>query len=359
MSGQWPPGWEDPDDLPGEADQQGTEAETGLSEVAAYLASVPVPVMPGSVEARISAALSVEVTARAGIAAPASGGAQGDRIARPDEPVQSSGSLKPDGAADARVLGPAPAQARVRRRDRQGRRREREMRKIFAPRRGRDVRTVLGKFVIGPLAVCLLIAVIALGLSHSGSSSSSAPSLGLAPQAAGTASSAAAASGGLSNISAAAKPTTAASSAAGSAFSSATGFAVTQTGTSYQKATLAEQAQAQVHAAQSRASGPTSVPSASSSSTRSATSAPVSSAAPTSSAPTAQLRACVLKVTGGVLPQLVDRATYQGTPAYVVASSTRVWVVGLGCTAAKTELIVSVALAGLRGNLRALVSVEQ
>ena len=355
MSGQWPPGWEDPDDIPGEADQQDTEAEIGLSEVAAYLASVPVPVMPGSVEARISAALSVEVTARAGIAAPASGGAQGDRIARPDEPVQSGGSLKPEGAADARVLGPAPAQARVRRRDRQERRRERETRKIFAPRRGRDVRTVLGKFVIGPLAVCLLIAVIALGLSHSGSSSSSAPSLGLAPQAAGTASSAAAASGALSNISAAAKPTTAASassaaasasSAAGSAFSSATGFAVIQTGTRYQKATLAEQAQAQLHAAQSRASGPTSVPSASSSSTRSATSAPVSSAAPTSSAPTAQLRACVLKVTGGVLPQLVDRATYQGTPAYVIASSNRVWVVGLGCTAARPQVIVSVPLAG-------------
>jgi hypothetical protein len=350
MSGQWPPEWDDPEDISGEADEQDTEAETGLSEVAAYLASVPAPVMPGSVEARISAALAVEAAARAGIAAPASGDAHGDRIARPDGPVQSGGSLKPERAADARVLGPAPARARVRRRDSQERRREREMRKIFAPRRGRDVRTVLGKFVIGPLAVCLLIVVIALGLSRSGSSSSSssANSLGLAPQAAGAASSAAAASGGLSNISAAAKPATAApaSSAAGSAFSSATGFAVIQTGTSYQKATLAEQAQAQVHAAQSRASGPTSVPSASSSSTSSATSAPVPSAAPTSSAPTAQLRACVLKVTGGVIPELVDRATYRGTPAYVIASSRRVWVVGLGCTAARPQVIASVPLAG-------------
>jgi hypothetical protein len=65
-----------------------------------------------------------------------------------------------------------------------------------------------------------------------------------------------------------------------------------------------------------------------------------------SSAPTAQLRACVLKVTGGVLPALVDRATYQGTPAYVIASSRRVWVVGLGCTAARPQVIASVPLAG-------------
>jgi hypothetical protein len=63
-------------------------------------------------------------------------------------------------------------------------------------------------------------------------------------------------------------------------------------------------------------------------------------------------------LTGDVPPRLVDRATYQGEPAYVIASSTRVWVVRLGCTAAKTELIVSAALAGLPGNLRALVSVE-
>ena len=97
MSGQWPPEWDDPEDISGEADQQDTEAETGLSEVAAYLASVPAPVMPASVEARISAALAVEAAARAGIAAPASGDAQGDRIARPGPvaalPRTSAGQL--------------------------------------------------------------------------------------------------------------------------------------------------------------------------------------------------------------------------------------------------------------------------
>lgn len=345
MSGQWPPEWDDPEDIPGEADQQDTEAETGLSEVAAYLASVPAPVMPGSVEARISAALAVESAARAGLAAPASGDATGDGTAQPD------GSVQPGGADGARVLGAAPARARVRRGDMAGRRRERETRKIFEPRRDRDVRKVLGKFVVGPLAVVLLIVVIALGLSRAGSSSSSSSAasggvLGMAPNAA--ASSAAAASSGSGRSSAASgvvgaaapESSAPASSAAASASASAPGFAVVRTGTSYQKATLAQQARAQVLAVQARGSGPASVPSASSSSTSSSATASLSG-----SAPTAQLRACVLEVTGGVRPELVDLSTYQGTPAYVIATSSHVWVVGLGCTAARPQVIVSVPLA--------------
>jgi hypothetical protein len=63
----------------------------------------------------------------------------------------------------------------------------------------------------------------------------------------------------------------------------------------------------------------------------------------------AGLRGCVLRLTDGTLPRLVDRATYQGKAAYIIAGPTRVWVVGLGCTAAKTELITSVPLAGLPG----------
>ncbi len=343
MSGQWPPEWDDPDEnLPGEADQLGTEAEAGLSEVAAYLASVPAPVMPGSVEARISAALAVESAARAGITAPASGDAKGDGTAKSEGPVQS------DGAAGARVLGPAPAQARVRRRDVPGRRRERELRKIYEPRRQRDVRTVLGKFVIGPLAVCLLIVIVAIGLSHAGSSSSSsaASSAGGAVAAPGTAFGAA--SGRGTATSAALAPGPAASAAASSAAAasssapSSTVFVVTQSGTRYQLATLAKQAQAQVLASEARGPGPVALPSPSSPSSAASAS---SSAAPTY-APGAQLRACVLKVTGGVLPKLVDRATYQGTPVYVIASSSRVWVVGLGCTAASPQLITSVPLAG-------------
>ncbi len=342
MSGQWPPEWDDPADIPGEADQQDTEAATGLSEVAAYLASVPAPVMPGSVEARISAALAVESAARAGIAAPANGDATGDGIAQRD------GTTPSDGAAGARVLGPAPARARVRRR---------EMRKIFEPRRQRDVREVLGKFVIGPLAVCLLIVIVALGLSRAGSSSSSSSSSAAssgevgaaAPNAAASSAPASSSGFGKNNAAPGGQVTAApASSAAAPAFSAAASaaasspaFTVIQTGTSYQAATLAQQARTQVLAARARASAPASVPSASSSSTSSGATTSVSG-----SAPTTQLRACVLKVTGGVLPELVDRATYQGTPAYVIATSSRVWVVALGCTAARPQVIVSVPLAG-------------
>ena len=61
MSGQWPPEWEDQEEeSSAAADQLDTEAEARLSEVAAYLASVPVPVLPDAVETRISAALAAE-----------------------------------------------------------------------------------------------------------------------------------------------------------------------------------------------------------------------------------------------------------------------------------------------------------
>ncbi len=337
MTGQWPPEWDDPDDITEEAGRRDAETEAGLSEVATYLASVPAPVMPGSVEARISAALAVEAAARSGIATPASGGAKGNGTVKSDGPVQ------PDGAPGARVLGPAPARARVRRHEGRRTRREREMRKIYEARPERDIRRVLGRFVLGPLAVCLLVAVIAVGLSHAGSSSSSssANSAAGAPRAAGAASSAPGASGGF-GYSSATSGELAPGPAASASASAAAGFVVIQTGTSYQRATLAQQARAQVHAAQERESASTTAPSATSPSPPpSATSASLSSLAPTG-----RLRACVLAVTGGVSPQLVDRATYQGTPAYVIASSSHVWVVGLGCTAARPQVLASVPLAG-------------
>lgn len=61
-------------------------------------------------------------------------------------------------------------------------------------------------------------------------------------------------------------------------------------------------------------------------------------------ASSAQLSACVLHLTGQMRPRLVDRATYQGKPAYVIAVTNRAWVVGTGCTASNPELIASVGL---------------
>ncbi len=57
------------------------------------------------------------------------------------------------------------------------------------------------------------------------------------------------------------------------------------------------------------------------------------------------LRGCVLALTGGVAPRLVDKAIYQGTPAYVIATASRVWVVRTDCTANRPDLITSVPLA--------------
>jgi hypothetical protein len=97
-------------------------------------------------------------------------------------------------------------------------------------------------------------------------------------------------------------------------------FTVTASGTNYLPATLALQVRAQL-----ARSANTALPAA-------------------EAAPSAQLSACVLHLTGRMRPSLVDRATYQGKPAYVIAGTNRAWVVGTGCTASNPELIASVGL---------------
>jgi hypothetical protein len=116
-------------------------------------------------------------------------------------------------------------------------------------------------------------------------------------------------------------------------------FVVTQSGTGYQGATLASQVREQLSAV---TPGP---PAASS--TLPSTPASASASGPAQVAPSAQLAGCVSGLTGGVTPRLVDRASYDGTPAYIVAVSSRVWVVRLGCTAADPQEITSVSLTGL------------
>jgi len=292
MSGHWPPEWEDPEgEFPEGAGELDTEAEARLSEVAAYLASVPVPALPDAFEARISAALAAEAAARADHAAPANG---------------------------SRKLEASRTQAHVGRHRGSG-----------GPRRGFRLRPAM---VAVAAAACLLLAGLGYGLSlvpattessSVASGSSSASSAAGAGTAAGAERPAAAAS------SAAASSSTESSAAAGPNAGAGSSFVVTASGTRYQQATLAEQVHAKL-----TANGEQPSPAAS------------ASAASASVAPSSALRGCVLHLTGNVLPRLVDRATYQGEPAYVIASSSRVWAVGLGCTAAKPELFASVPLAG-------------
>jgi hypothetical protein len=304
MSGEWPPDWEDPDEVfPDQADQLDEEASARLSAVSAYLASAPAPVMPDSVRARISAAIAAEAAARPqGSAVPVDNAQPVDNPAAAGNPPPPAGSrppgdnpqpvdnrpagdTSPPGAAvPARTLGPAPARARVRRR--------------------LSARTFL---VAGPvLVVCLFFAGIGYLLSRSpldSSSSSAASSMAAGP-------------------------------AAGSAEPP---FTLTESGVNYQPATLAGQVRAEL----------TRTPSAGAPEPAGSSSSAARSSATAGQPVTPQLRGCVLHFTNGAAPKLVDQATYnQGTPVYVIASATRVWVVGLGCTATDPELIASVPLAG-------------
>ncbi len=306
MSGQWPPEWEDQEEeSSAEADQLDTEAEARLSEVAAYLASVPVPVLPDAVEARINAALAAE-------------------------------------AAGSHALGPAPARARGQKAQRQKARRRQPVAAGASSgvRWWRSARSF----------VCLLLAGLGFTLARGSTpqtESSAASSATAGSSFAAGSSSAGSRAAGIAPAAPAASPAESRPQYAGSASS----FLITASGTRYERATLSEQVRTRLSAEGAAGSPGASIPAASASS--------ASAGAAVGAAPSAALRGCVLHLTGDVPPRLVDRATYQGEPAYVIASSTRVWVVGLGCTATKTELIVSVALAGLPGNLRALVSVEQ
>jgi hypothetical protein len=161
------------------------------------------------------------------------------------------------------------------------------------------------------VAACLVLFGGVYGIAHlsSGSSSSSAASSAAGSAAAGSAS---------SPLAGAQAPVTRLEPAESVP---AAAFTVTASGTSYQSATLAEQVRAEVARPNKAAAEPAA-----------------------EAAPSAQLAGCVLHLTGQVRPSLVDRATYQGKPAYVIAVTNWAWVVGTGCTASNPELIASVGL---------------
>jgi hypothetical protein len=198
------------------------------------------------------------------------------------------------------------------------------------------LRPLLG---VGALFVCLILAGLGFTLSHGGSSPASSSSVVAGPAEApsAAASSSAAAGGEQAGSSAASSAAGAAPELAGG--NGSTSFSVTASGTKYQQAILAGQVRANLAANKGQSFG-AGVPAPTAT-------VPAASASATSTAvvPSSTLRGCVLQLTNGKAPRLVDRATYQGKPAYVIASSSRVWVVGLGCTADKTELITSVPLA--------------
>jgi hypothetical protein len=284
MSGQWPPDWEDADDdVEAEAGQADAETSARLSEVTAYLAALPQPVLPEALEARISAAIAAEAADRA----------------------------KP-----GRTLGRPPRRPKVRR-DRRFR--------IQA---------------ISSAAACLVLAGFAYLLTQVGGSSSSSSAAVAAGTAAPTASAPQSQANSAEHSFSGAAPAPALAEPTAASSASAPGsprFTVIARGDVYEQSTLVSQVR------QALADAVLGLETAS---------------AATVSAPTAALTGCVSHFTGNAVPGLVDKATYDGKPVYVIAVSSRAWVVGRGCTATDPELITTVSLAGLRGNPSALGSVE-
>jgi hypothetical protein len=277
-----------------------------LDAVGSVLASAPAPAMPDEVERRIAAALAAEATARqvVGTAPQAEGQAEG-----------TAGQ------------GAAPSAGRHRHRRRSG--------ASGAPGSGRrPARRFRPVMTLVPVAACLLLAGFGYLLSNIGgssgpsgavsaaspSSAASVPAAAPAPTASGLP---AEGSGSAGSVPGALEPAAGPSPGSGAR----AGFVVTASGTSYQRATLGLQVRHQM---------------AVQAASRSAEAQPTEGQrAAAGSAPSPSLAACVRRLTGNEPPSLVDRATYAGKPAYVIAVPARAWVVGLDCTA-----ITSIPLAG-------------
>ena len=253
-----------------------------LAAVTTVLASAPEPAMPDAVESRIIAALATE-------AAPVTETPH-DTEAAHGTAAKRDTALRPvggDGGGSRRRPG--------------------------GGRSGPGNRWLRPAVLASAAAACLVLFGGVYGIAHlsSGSSSSSAASSAAGTAAAGSESSP------LAGAQAPGTHTRLEPADSGQAAA----FTVTASGTNYQSATLAQQVRAQL-------------------------ARPAKTAAPPAAeaAPSAQLSACVLHLTGQMRPSLVDRATYQGKPAYVIAVTNWAWVVGTGCTASNPELIASVGL---------------
>jgi hypothetical protein len=356
MSGQWPPEWEDPDEgrsdagLPDQGNSDAGHSDLELSGVTSFLASVHSPALPASFEARISAAIAAEAVTRAAAEPGAAAEPAGPLTAAAgaDDAKDTVRSANPEEFSPAATAGGPSAPAR--RRPRRGTRASTSAATASRPggsRPGAGRRRL--RMPSMQAASWTLVCVLALSgfgflVTHSsGSSSSSSVASGSSE------SSAAAAGGGQSQPAAGPVPNSPEHAASVPEAGGPTRFLVYSTGTAYQRSTLASQVRDQL--ASLGSPHPTTAPANSASAAASAPNASASAAGPSSAlvggyVPSAQVAGCVSAVTGGVAPSLVDKASYDGIPAYIIAVPTEVWVVGRGCTAADTQLLTRVPLKG-------------
>lgn len=266
-----------------------------IGAVSAALASVPAPALPADAEQRITAAITAEASARADMARAGSA---------PDAPVPEP--AVPASAAREAVLRELSARDAVTR-DASARRTRREpsVRRIpfFRPVLRVPMR------VLVPAVACALLAIV--GYSLSGPSGPASPSVASAR----TTPAVPRISGGTGLHPDWDQPRLGPQAA----------FRVTVTHTSYKAATLQAQVRQQIQ------------------------SSPAVSRTPSPSgtdevAPSQNLIGCVMHLTDNVAPTIVDQATYQSKPAYVIAVPNRAWVVPRNCTAKHPAVITSVAI---------------
>lgn len=277
-------------------------AATGdeLAAVSSLLAATPTPPLPASFEQRISAALAAETALTAGSSEQTATG--------PAAPGQAG--------ADPGIAG-EHARARV----------PAERPKAAPSRRRGPALRLRPAMAFVPLVLVVLAGfgylLSTIGGPGTGSSSS---------QAFSTASPGAATAAGQAAPN---RPAT---------------FVVTASGLNYLPSTLGSQVRLVMAAQYSSSSGQQSMaPTASGSASQHSFAAGSVTTIPSAfGAPNSALNGCVLHVTGGVQPSLVDKATYQGQPAYVIAVPARAWVVERGCTASHPAIITTVALTATR-----------
>jgi hypothetical protein len=356
MSGQWPPDWEDPDDghadagLPDGEHPDAGHSDLELSELTSFLASVHSPALPLSFEARISAAIAAEAAARAttgpadapepaGAPTAAAGAGDAKGTVRSANPEEFSPAAAAGGAATSAGRGP-----------RRGSRRSRNAAGASGPgtsrpdTRRRRLRMPSGQAASWVLVCCLVLAGFGFLVTRGSSSSSSSVAAG---STSGQAQSPAAGTAGLpdNGFGKGAQPEHAADEpSASSSASAATGFLVYSTGTAYKRSTLASQVQGTL--INYGLDSGTTTPGATTPVPADSASASAASSSVGGSTPSPGLSGCVSRVTDGATPSLVDKASYDGIPAYIIAVPTQAWVVRLGCTAADPELIVQIPLTG-------------
>ena len=295
-------------------------AATGdeLAAVSSFLASVPDPALPETFEQRISAALAAEAAART-IAASESTHAATATGQAALSPAAAGPGICGQHSADRVPAGRRPP---------------------ATPRPRRPALRFRPAIAFVPVAAFLLAGFGYL-LSNIGGSAGSRSSEAIS-------SSSASASGLLPLAPPAAGSKTGAGRQAEPAFGQAAGFLVAASGMNYLRGTLGAQVRVEMDAQYHGNSLQHPLPGNSSAAGGGVVSAPATATQIPAgfTPPSSTLIGCVLHVTKGQRPTLVDQATYQGKPAYVIAVKDRAWVVGRGCTASHPALITTVALTG-------------